>query len=303
MSNAGPELETAATNVVGAGRPSDDMAPSTGVEAEVAASGPPKPADGPTAPGTGEQPGDAAEPTEIGAVDVTAEPVEADSAPAEPAGERTQAGEADGSSDAGEDSGTGQPTASGPSNRPDLDDPDLLRAALESVLFIADAPVTITALATGLQRPMPDIQAALAALASDLDQRGSGIELREIGEGVRLYTRPQLAGWIEAFLMDGQRVRLTQAALETLAVIAYRQPVTRARISAIRGVNVDGVVRTLITRGLITEVGADPDTGGGLYRTTELFLEKMGLRSLDELPSLAPLLPELTGLESDELSG
>jgi len=120
---------------------------------------------------------------------------------------------------------------------------------------------------------------------------------------VRLYSRPELAGWIESFLMDGQRVRLTQAALETLSVIAYRQPITRSRISAIRGVNVDGVVRTLITRGLITEVGADPDTGGGLYRTTELFLEKMGLRSLDELPSLAPLLPELSGLESDELSG
>jgi segregation and condensation protein B len=124
-----------------------------------------------------------------------------------------------------------------------------------------------------------------------------------VGEGVRLYTRPDLAGWIEAFLMDGQRARLTQAALETLAVIAYRQPVTRARISAIRGVNVDSVVRTLMTRGLITEVGADLETGGGLYRTTELFLEKMGLRSLDELPSLAPLLPELSGLDIDELSG
>jgi segregation and condensation protein B len=96
---------------------------------------------------------------------------------------------------------------------------------------------------------------------------------------------------------------LTQAALETLAVVAYRQPVTRARISAIRGVNVDGVVRTLIARGLITEVGADPDTGGGLFRTTELFLEKMGLRTLDELPSLAPLLPDLASLEGDELSG
>lgn len=190
-----------------------------------------------------------------------------------------------------------------PSDRPDLGDPDTLRAAVESVLFVSDAPVTVTALAAGLQRPEPEIQAALAALASDLDERGSGVELREVGEGVRLYTRGHLAGWIEAFLMDGQRVRLTQAALETLAVIAYRQPVTRARISAIRGVNVDGVVRTLITRGLITEVGADPDTGGGLYRTAELFLEKMGLRSIDELPSLAPLLPELSLMESDELSG
>jgi len=187
--------------------------------------------------------------------------------------------------------------------RPDLTDLAGLRAAVESVLFIADAPVTVSALAAGLQRPAREIETALAALSCDLDERGSGIELREVGDGVRLYTRPHLAGWIERFLMDGQRVRLTQAALETLAVIAYRQPVTRARISAIRGVNVDGVVRTLITRGLITEVGADPDTGGGLYRTTELFLEKMGLRSVDQLPSLAPLLPELSAFESDELSG
>jgi segregation and condensation protein B len=99
-------------------------------------------------------------------------------------------------------------------------------------------------------------------------------------------------------LHEGQRSRLTQAALETLAVIAYRQPVTRSRISAIRGVNVDGVVRTLLARGVIVEVGTDPETGGGLFRTTELFLEKMGLNSLDELPSLAPLLPDVEGLDS-----
>jgi segregation and condensation protein B len=109
---------------------------------------------------------------------------------------------------------------------------------------------------------------------------------------------------VETFLQDGQRSRLSQAALETLAVIAYRQPVTRSRISAIRGVNVDGVVRTLLARGLIVEVGADPETGGGLFRTTALFLERMGLTSLDELPSLAPLLPDVEGLDSiapDEL--
>lgn len=188
-------------------------------------------------------------------------------------------------------------------DRPDLADPAVLRAAVEAVLFLTDAPVTATTLAAGLQRPVPEIEAAVTQLAQELAGRGSGIELREVAGGVRLYTRPELAGWIESFLMDGQRVRLTQAALETLAVVAYRQPVTRARISAIRGVNVDGVVRTLLARGLIAEVGSDPDTGGGLYRTTELFLEKMGLQSLDELPSLAPLLPDLANLESDELSG
>lgn len=189
------------------------------------------------------------------------------------------------------------------SGRPDLAEPELLRAAVEAVLFVSDAPVTATALAAGLQRPVPEIEAALTQLGEELAGRGSGLELRAVGDGVRLYTRPDLAAWIESFLMDGQRVRLTQAALETLAVVAYRQPVTRARISAIRGVNVDGVVRTLIARGLIAEVGADPDTGGGLFRTTELFLEKMGLRSLDDLPSLAPLLPDLAGLDGDELSG
>jgi len=189
------------------------------------------------------------------------------------------------------------------SGRPDLSEPAALRAAVEALLFVSDTPVTATALAAGLQRPVPEIETALTQLGQELDSRRSGMELRAVADGVRLYTRPDLAGWIESFLIDGQRVRLTQAALETLAVVAYRQPVTRARISAIRGVNVDGVVRTLIARGLITEVGADPDTGGGLFRTTELFLEKMGLRSLDELPSLAPLLPDLAGLEGDELSG
>jgi segregation and condensation protein B len=118
---------------------------------------------------------------------------------------------------------------------------------------------------------------------------------------VRIYTRASVAAQVEVFLQDGQRSRLTQAALETLAVVAYRQPVTRSRVSAIRGVNVDGVVRTLTTRGLVVEAGSDPETGGGLLRTTELFLEKMGLTSLAELPSLAPLLPDLDGLDSDEL--
>jgi segregation and condensation protein B len=113
-----------------------------------------------------------------------------------------------------------------------------------------------------------------------------------VGEGWRLYTREEHAPVVERYLIDGQRSRLTQAALETLAVIAYRQPVTRARISGIRGVGVDGVMRTLITRGLVHEVGTDPDSGGGLYATTPLFLERLGLTSLAELPDLAPFLPE-----------
>ncbi|WP_375476135.1 SMC-Scp complex subunit ScpB [uncultured Jatrophihabitans sp.] len=173
-----------------------------------------------------------------------------------------------------------------------------LSAALEAILFVVEAPVTVATLAVAVQQPVDAVRAALDGLGRGYDERHAGIELREVAGGVRVYTRPAQAPVIEHFLQDGQRAKLSQAALETLAVIAYRQPVTRARVSAIRGVNVDGVVRTLLTRGLIVEVGTDADTGGGLFRTTEAFLEKMGLRSLDELPSLAPLLPEIEGLDA-----
>jgi segregation and condensation protein B len=184
---------------------------------------------------------------------------------------------------------------------PALDEGTPLSAALEAILFVVDAPVTVTTLAVALQRPTAEIDAALAEIAAGLDGRGSGLELRRVADGVRLYTRAEYAPWVSAFLLEGQRTRLSQAALETLAVVAYRQPVTRARISAIRGVNVDGVVRTLTARGLIVETGTDADTGGGLYCTTDLFLEKMGLQSLAELPSLAPLLPDVDSLDPDEL--
>lgn len=172
-----------------------------------------------------------------------------------------------------------------------LADPAELAAAVEAVLFVQDSPVSTASLAAALQQTTDAIDAAVARLRAAYDERHAGLELRDIAGGIRLYTRAEYADVVEHFLRDGQRTRLSQAALETLAVIAYRQPVTRARVSAIRGVNVDGVVRTLLARGLIVEVGADPETGGGLFRTTDLFLERMGLTSLDELPSLAPLLP------------
>jgi segregation and condensation protein B len=191
-----------------------------------------------------------------------------------------------------------EPQGSGPAPPP-LGEGMSLSAALEAVLFVVDAPIAASALAAALQRPEPDIEAGLAALQESLDARGSGLELRQVASGVRLYTRPDYAPWVTSFLLEGQRSRLSQAALETLAVIAYRQPVTRAKISAIRGVNVDSVVRTLTSRGLIVETGTDPDTGGGLYCTTDLFLEKMGLRSLAELPSLAPMLPDVDTLDTD----
>ncbi|MGI8679298.1 MAG: SMC-Scp complex subunit ScpB [Jatrophihabitans sp.] len=186
-----------------------------------------------------------------------------------------------------------------------LFDPDDLRAAIEAVLFVVESPVSVAILAASLEQTIDAVQDAIDALRVSYDDRSAGIEVREIAGGVRIFTRSEHADVVEQFLREGQRSRLTQAALETLAVVAYRQPVTRARVSAIRGVNVDGVVRTLLARGLIVEVGSDPDTGGGLFRTTELFLEKMGLQSLDELPSLAPLLPDIDGLDdvigTDEL--
>jgi segregation and condensation protein B len=171
-------------------------------------------------------------------------------------------------------------------------DPQAVRGGLEALLFVVDAPVDEATLAAALRSPVRRVREELAALAADYDSRRAGIVLRRVGEGWRLYTREEHAPVVERHLLEGQRNRLTQAALETLAVIAYRQPVTRARVSAIRGVGVDAVVRTLTSRGLIREAGSDPDTGGGLYVTTPLFLERLGLTGLDELPDLAPLLPD-----------
>jgi segregation and condensation protein B len=180
-------------------------------------------------------------------------------------------------------------------------DPRTLKGALQALLFVADAPIELTQLAAAVQRPAVEVAEALAAITAELDEQLAGWQLRPAASGFRLYTRDSYAPVVEAYLLEGQRSKLSQAALETLAVIAYRQPVTRARISAIRGVNVDGVVRTLLARELITEAGTDPVTGGGLYRTTDTFLEKMGIESVDELPSLAPLLPELDTLDDEEL--
>jgi segregation and condensation protein B len=174
----------------------------------------------------------------------------------------------------------------------ELLDPAELLGGLEALLFVVDDPVDEETLAAALRCSAEQVRDGLATLASGYDQRSAGITLRRVGEGWRLYTRDDHAAVVERYLGEGQRSRLTQAALETLAVIAYRQPVTRARVSGIRGVGVDGVMRTLITRGLVREVGSDPDTGGGLYVTTPLFLERLGLTSLEELPALAPLLPE-----------
>ncbi len=175
---------------------------------------------------------------------------------------------------------------------PELDDAEL-GAVLEALLLVVDTPVTVDALAAAIQQPVYRISAKLQLMAEELTARQSGIDLRDAGGGWRMYTRARYAPHVERLLLDGSRTKLTRAALETLAVVAYRQPVTRARVSAVRGVNVDAVMRTLLARGLITEAGADSDTGATTFATTELFLERLGLSSLTDLPDIAPLLPDV----------
>ena len=182
----------------------------------------------------------------------------------------------------------------------ELDGPGV-RASLEAILLVADEPVPEVLLAQVLERPRGEIDAALRALAAEYTADGRGFDLREIAGGWRFYTREDCAPLVERFVRDGQEVRLTQAALETLAVIAYRQPVSRARVSAVRGVNCDGVIRTLVLRGLVEDSGTDQETGAILYRTTGYFLERLGMASLDELPDLAPFLPEnIEDIEDNE---
>ena len=211
-----------------------------------------------------------------------------------------------------------------PDTGPDVDSlPGGARAALEAVLMVIDEPATAPALAAGLNLTVDVVETLLAELqreyngytvnAPDADVASQsrnnngntdgnnaaprGFELRNIAGGWRIYSRAEFAEIVGGFVLEGQTARLTQAALETLAVIAYRQPVSRARVSAIRGVNVDSVVRTLTQRGLIEDSGTDPESGAILYRTTSYFLERMGIGSVAELPQLSPHLPGLEGIE------
>lgn len=181
----------------------------------------------------------------------------------------------------------------------DVDDDELSRI-LEALLLVVDTPVSAETLGTVTEQPVHRITEILSTMAEELTGRDSGIELREAGGGWRLYTRARYAPYVERLVMDGARSKLTRAALETLAVVAYRQPVTRARVSAVRGVNCDAVMRTLVARGLIIEVGNDPDSGATTFSTTELFLERLGLSSLEDLPDIAPLLPDVDVI--DDLS-
>lgn len=172
-----------------------------------------------------------------------------------------------------------------------------LEGALEAILMVSDTPIPAHQLATALQRPEEQVAGALEALAATYTREGRGFQLRELGEGWRFYSHPDYAEVVEEFIREGQTARLTKAALETLAIIAYRQPVSRGRIASIRGVNVDGVVRTLLTRGLVEEAGRDEASSAVLYQTTSFFLERIGLTDPSELPPLAPYLPEATALD------
>lgn len=175
--------------------------------------------------------------------------------------------------------------------------PEDLAPILEALLLVVDEPVDDVTLAQITERPTAEIAATLAELATQYHEDQRGFELRQSAAGWRFYTRERYAPYVERFIADGQHTRLTQAALETLAVVAYRQPVSRSKISGIRGVNCDGVMRTLVTRGLVVDCGVEQGTGAHLYQITGLTLEKLGISSIDELPPIAPLLPEMDTLD------
>jgi segregation and condensation protein B len=171
--------------------------------------------------------------------------------------------------------------------------------------MVADEPVAPTDLAAALDLPVDQVETICQDLATEYRGESEahlprGFELRSVGGGWRIYSAPAFADVVERFCQEGHTARLTQAALETLAIVAYRGPISRGRIGAIRGVSADSAVRTLISRGLIDEVGTDETSGARLYATTQLFLERLGLTSLDALEPLAPRLPGVEALDEIE---
>jgi segregation and condensation protein B len=171
-----------------------------------------------------------------------------------------------------------------------------LTERIEAILLIIDEPIGLVALAAAVGSPVAAVRQALETLVDDYDGNGRGprrgFELREVGGGWRLYVREDHDDMVAEFVGGQAPARLSQAALETLAVIAYKQPVTRSQVASIRAVNVDSVVRTLLARGLITELFADSETGAINYGTTDALLQHLGINSLDELPPISPLLDD-----------
>ncbi|MEY3347354.1 MAG: segregation and condensation protein [Actinomycetota bacterium] len=172
-----------------------------------------------------------------------------------------------------------------------------LERSIEAILMVVEEPLSEVVLAQIIERPTEEILEALQRLSAQYESEERGFELKQISGGWRFYSHPDLAPLVEKFVLDGQQAKLTQAALETLAVIAYRQPISRARVSAIRGVNVEAVMKTLVNRGLVEECGVEHETGAILYRTTNYFLERIGLNKVEDLPALAPFLPSVDGLD------
>jgi len=167
-----------------------------------------------------------------------------------------------------------------------------LRALIEAMLFVAEDPIPTSELAEVLEQPLAVVNDELEAYASDLQEQGRGLVLRELGGGWRLFTHPDAREYLERFAATDRVARLSKAALETLAVVAYKQPVSRGQVAEIRGVDSERSLRTLERRGMIAEIGTAPGPGQAfLYGTTPLFLEKLGLRALDELPPLADHIP------------
>ncbi len=189
--------------------------------------------------------------------------------------------------------------SSAPMGQLDSDNSVNVAGALEALLLLTAEPVTEFELAQAVGAPESVVAETLAELVAFYEETGRGFELRQVGDGWRYYTREEYADLITRYVMEGQQSKLSQAALETLAVVAYSQPISRARVSAVRGVNVDGVMRTLLARGLVEEVGHDHESGAVLFATTSRFLERMGLTTLEDLPPLAPQLPEVEELEAE----
>jgi segregation and condensation protein B len=172
-----------------------------------------------------------------------------------------------------------------------------VKRSIEAILMVVDEPLAELVLAQIIEVPTEEISQLLLEMATGYEEEQRGFQLRHVAGGWRFYSHPELSPLVEKFVLDGQQSRLTQAALETLAVIAYRQPISRARVSAIRGVNVEAVMKTLVTRGLVEESGTEQETGATLYRTTSYFLEKLGLNTTADLPALAPFLPDVDSLD------
>lgn len=173
--------------------------------------------------------------------------------------------------------------------------------AIEAVLFVSDEAIATSDLAVLLEEPAAEIESVLLEIQQNLAQRGSGIVLRQVAGGWRLSTHPDTAPYLERFVSEHTSARLSQASLETLAIVAYRQPISRAQIAEIRGVSSEGVLKTLIARGMVEEVGRDPGPGQAiLYGTSQSFLERLGMNSVADLPSLAEMMPDPTAVERME---